>query len=284
MWSSQIYIAIIKAKSDSCFNKNGYLSNTTTVKDPENTKYVCLLMFSCCVIGYKHAHSNMDQQSDSGRALLSTFHRFCCRFSTWSTSVPCSPLLSRSSRGGLPSVIAHSHRSCTQCIQYMNRDTHTKERSENKHVQTHTHDHALFPPSELIHSCYSNIKVITHAVSGEREREIERGRDRESDGMGLAVVQLFYIFLNLVFWGISCVYSVCTLCTRLCVCSLYYSRYPVQLQFRKAVWCIEEHTHKHIHNTHLCAPLWTSKLLIPRSMWNIALWSGLGKDHGLSYS
>lgn len=53
-WSAQIYIAIIKAKADSFFNENGYLSNTTTIKDPKNTKHVCLLMFSCCVIGYKH--------------------------------------------------------------------------------------------------------------------------------------------------------------------------------------------------------------------------------------
>lgn len=36
--SSQIYIAIIKAKADSYFNDNGYLSNTTTVKDPKRHK------------------------------------------------------------------------------------------------------------------------------------------------------------------------------------------------------------------------------------------------------
>ncbi len=48
------FTAIIKAKADSYFNENGYLSNTTTVKGLKNTKHVCLLMFSCCVIGYKH--------------------------------------------------------------------------------------------------------------------------------------------------------------------------------------------------------------------------------------
>ena len=53
-WSPQIYTAIIKAKADSYFNENGYLSNTTTVKDPKNTKCACLLMFSCWVVGYKH--------------------------------------------------------------------------------------------------------------------------------------------------------------------------------------------------------------------------------------
>lgn len=108
-------------------------------------------------------------------------------------------------------------------------------------------------------------------LSGE-ERERERGeRHRESDGMGLAVVQLVCIFLNLVFWDTGCVCRVWVLYAAYqsrCVYSLYYSRYPVQLQFRNASMCTEEdlwtvspkdlaveNTHRNIHSNvsaHVC--------------------------------
>lgn len=52
-------------------------------RTPKNTKHVCLLMFSRCVIDYKHLLIQLwiNRVTAEG-ALLSTLNRFCCRFST----------------------------------------------------------------------------------------------------------------------------------------------------------------------------------------------------------
>lgn len=97
-------------------------------RTPKNTKHVCLLMFSRCVIDYKHLLIQLwiNRVTAEG-ALLSTLNRFCCRFSTWSTSVPCSCLLSRPSQGACHlscGARMESHTSCTRCLQYMSSDAH----------------------------------------------------------------------------------------------------------------------------------------------------------------
>lgn len=86
--------------------------------------------------------------------------------------------------------------------------------SHDRTLQTHTHMHTFFPPSELIHSCYSNIKVIKHAVRGERERNREGERDRKRDRLWCN--SCIFLF-NFVFWDIGAVYSVCLCCVSVSV-------------------------------------------------------------------
>lgn len=76
----------------------------------------------------------------------------------------------------------------------------------------HTSVHKVFPHSELIHSCYSNIKVIKHAVSGKTGRQIWVQRKREI----MAQVWLecdSWIFFFIIFSG--------TVCGHCCMFSVY---------------------------------------------------------------
>lgn len=131
--------------------------------------------------------------------------RLCCRFPAKNASVPRSALLSRSSQGGCHlSYGTQSHIMHTVYTVYEQRNKQTKEKKKKKtdpgtNVRWHEHSHRtkranaptrthFFFPPELVHSRYSNIKVITRAVRGEREGNGEGERHRESDCCGATLV------------------------------------------------------------------------------------------------
>lgn len=123
-------------------------------------------------------------------------------FQLKNTSVPCSPLLSRSSQGGCHlSYCVQSHVMHKVYTVYEQKYTTAKKKdlgtsvqwhkhSHNRNAHVHTHIHTLFPSSELIHCCYGNIKVIMHAVKGEKAREREKWRRWETENV-MVWVQLW---------------------------------------------------------------------------------------------
>lgn len=98
---------------------------------------------------------------------------------------------------GLPSVRLRSHaqlhnihsvysvwtKKCSNTLREKKRHILEQEfGGTNIHgAETHSHMHRLLPSSELIHSCYSNIKVIKHAVRGKNGRQIQRMRKTEEE-------------------------------------------------------------------------------------------------------
>lgn len=184
----------------------------------------------------------MNQESDSREALLSTLNRFCCRFSTWNTSVPCSLLLSRSSQGACHlsyGALTHSRTSSTHC---MRTEKHTntpikkkkkkerqKERSWSssavaqtfkqsgacKHTPTCTH----FFSSQWAHSFLLQEHKSYQACCQWREWERNRGRARNRKwwhGFGCNATLVY--FLSLVLLGPWVCVCVCI------VYSWYYYR------------------------------------------------------------
>lgn len=218
-WSWQIYIALIKATASSSFNEKGYLSHTTT----------CSCNYGSTEWRRRGFTENI--AADSAVAFQLKTHQSLA------------PLFSPGlHRGAAICHMARSHTSCTQCIQYMNRETNKRKKKKKKktdpgtNVRWHEHSHStkranaptrthFFFPPELVHSRYSNIKVITRAVRGEREGNGEGERHRESDCCGATLVY----FSQFSFLG----HRVCVQWVCVCVYSSYYSRYPVELQFRK---------------------------------------------------
>lgn len=94
-----------------------------------STKHVCLLMFSCCVIGCKH----LLIQLWINRVTAEGLYQVLCRDSAVAfqleTSQSLAPLFSRGlHRGAAICHTAHSHTSCTQCIHCMNKKTHTHKK------------------------------------------------------------------------------------------------------------------------------------------------------------
>lgn len=188
-------------------------------------------MFSCCVIGCKH----LLIQLWINRVTAEGLYRVLCRDSAVAfqleTSQSLAPLFSRGlHRGAAICHTAHSHTSCTQCIHCMNKKNTDKKRkiweqacrgtnihTTERHTRTPTYCTCTFS-SLWAHSFLLQRHKSYHACcqgrESKREREIERTGDRESDGMGLAVVQLLYIILN---FGTSCV-CVCARCVPLSLC------------------------------------------------------------------
>lgn len=146
-------------------------------------------MFSCCVIGYKHLLIQLWINRVTAEGLYWVLWTdFAVSFQL-ETHQSLAPLFSLGLHRG-PAIchMAHTcrvtHHAHTVYSIWTEEHTNKNERSGNTFTQqkcanTHTSVHIFFPPSELIHSCYSNIKVIKHAVRREREREIERGKEPE---------------------------------------------------------------------------------------------------------
>lgn len=177
----------------------------------------------------------MDQHSDNGRGFSDCLRSSVC-VPARNTSVP---LLSLSLEvfTGVRAIchMAHSHTSTAHAaytaleaeIAHTNNGASALRRQQVRRARTRTHTHFLPPnPRELIHSCYSNIKVITHAVKGEKARsggEIERTGDGES-GRGLAP-PCSCLFFSILGCGAVCARwtpeCVCTHCVSLRVWSLF---------------------------------------------------------------
>lgn len=155
-------------------------------------------MFSRCVIDYKHLLIQLwiNRVTAEG-ALLSTLNRFCCRFSTWNTSVPCSWLLSRPSQGAC-------HLSCgactsyTRCPQYMSSDAHKHTNikkflgtSMQWHKRSHTNScsRARTVSSLWTHSfLLQQHKSYQASCQGNGREKYSGGEWQRKDGMALAAV------------------------------------------------------------------------------------------------
>lgn len=260
-----------------------------------STKHVCLLMFSCCVIGCKH----LLIQLWINRVTAEGLYQVLCRDSAVAfqleTSQSLAPLFSRGlHRGAAICHTAHSHTSCTQCIHCMNKKTHTKKRkiweqacsgtnihTTEKHTRTPTYCTCTFS-SLWAHSFLLQRHKSYHACCQGRGRETER------------VMAWVWLWCNYCIFFSILVRRVCA-CVRvravyhsLCVYRLYYSRYPIQLQFGESLchtedlWAVSlaspkdrqrdttlthrntfiqmwEQTSEGIHkHTYLCTPCWTT--------------------------
>ena len=212
---------------------------------PKNTKHVCLLISTCsCNYGsteWRRWGFTEHIAADSAVAFQLKRHQSLA------------PLFSPGlHRGAAICHMARSHTSCTQCIQYMNRETNKREKKKKKtdpgnkravartftqhKTRKRAHAHSLLLPSWARSFLLQQHKSYHAGCQGEREGNGEGERHLESDCCGATLVY----FSQFSFLGhrvcVQCVcVCVCVCCVPGCVCvySLYYSRHPVELQFRK---------------------------------------------------
>lgn len=150
---------------------------------PKNTKHVCLLMSSCSC---NYGSTEWQRQGFTEHIAADSAVAFQLK-----THQSLAPLFSPGlHRGAAICHMARSHTPCTQCIQYMNRETNKrkekKDRTGKKHAvawtftqhktRKHAHVHSLLPPSWARSFLLQQHKSY-HAGCQGRERGERGGRE-----------------------------------------------------------------------------------------------------------